>query len=284
MGSGLAPLALPSAPSQLVAITPCRIIDTRPGNPAAYAPGVPLQGGVYVTFDLNSAPAPCNSIPSTAVAYSLNVTAVGPSAVGFLSVFPGTTVPSPLTSLLNYVAGDVVANASAVPGDANGLVSFLSSATTHIVVDVNGYYAPGPTSPCDAGANLYLGSTNSVNFPGNAITYSSLIAPVAPAASLYNGAANTYCVGVLTDFQVILNGSVGPSNASYAFTLMWNGFPTGISCTVTAGQNTCQAAGPLLLGTGLVNVRVSPSGVPTPYDNGGFWISTYTIPSGKPIQ
>src|SRR5512140_630588 len=143
---GIAPLALPSAPAQLVAITPCRIIDTRPGYPAAYAPGTKLQVGVTVTFDMNSAPAPCNTVPSNAVAYSLNVVAVGPNAAGFLSVFPGATLPTPLTSLLNFAAGDVVANASVVPGDDNGLVGFLSAATTDLVVDINGYYAPSSTA------------------------------------------------------------------------------------------------------------------------------------------
>ena len=147
MSSGMEPLALPSAPAQFVAINPCRMIDTRPGQPAAYAPGTKLQAGVTVTFDMNSAPTPCNTIPSTAVAYSLNVTVVTPGAPGYLSVFPGATPPSPLTSLLNFAAGDIVANASAIPGDDNGLVGFLAGgAVTDLVVDINGYYAPSSSA------------------------------------------------------------------------------------------------------------------------------------------
>jgi hypothetical protein len=134
--------ALPSAPAQLVAIQPCRIIDTRPGAAAAYLPNNPLPGNVVVTFDLNSAPAPCNNIPSTAVAYSINVTIVAGASGGYLSVFAGSTAPNPLTSLLDYAPGEVIANASAVPGDANGMVGFLSSSSINVVVDINGYYVP----------------------------------------------------------------------------------------------------------------------------------------------
>lgn len=192
MQAGAEPLALPSALAMFVAIAPCRIVDTRPLFQAAYAPGTPLQPGVTVTFDLNSAPAPCNGIPSNAVAYSINATVVVPSAPGYLSAFPGATPPNPITSLVNYVAGDVIANASVVPGDDNGLVGFQASATLELVVDINGYYVPYTQSVVESlntlkGDVTVSGGTNvTVAAAGSTVTISApnVVTAVTPGTGL----------------------------------------------------------------------------------------------------
>ncbi len=68
----------------------------------------------------------------------LNTTAVTPGAAGYLTIYPcGTT--RPLASNLNYVRGDIVANAILAKVGTNGRVCVYTLATTHIVVDVNGY-------------------------------------------------------------------------------------------------------------------------------------------------
>src|SRR5512140_1298751 len=221
---GIAPLALPSASAQLVAITPCRIIDTRPGYPAAYAPGTKLQVGVTVTFDMNSAPAPCNTIPSNAVAYSLNVVAVGPGAAGFLSVFPGATPPNPLTSLLNFAAGDVVANASVVPGDDNGLVGFLSAATTDLLVDINGYYAPAAAG--GIGSSV-IGGGSGANVSVSGPTY-------LPAFGFTTA---------LTSSEVEMPLPVAGTLSNVRFRLSQLGYPAS-SFTFTVGKNGSFAGNP----------------------------------------
>jgi hypothetical protein len=48
-------------------------------------------------------------VPTNAVAADLNFTVVGPVAVGHLAVFPKNGA-APLASLVNYVAGQTVAN------------------------------------------------------------------------------------------------------------------------------------------------------------------------------
>ena len=58
-------------PMQYVAVTPCRVVDTR--NPDGEFGGPPIQGGTHRDFPIQSGG--CN-IPSYASAYSLNVTVV----------------------------------------------------------------------------------------------------------------------------------------------------------------------------------------------------------------
>jgi hypothetical protein len=68
----------------------------------------------------------------------LNVTAVRPDVAGYMTVFPcGAT--RPLASNLNFVAGDVVPNAILAKLGPAGKVCIYTSATTDLVVDVNGY-------------------------------------------------------------------------------------------------------------------------------------------------
>ena len=72
-------------------------------------------------------------------AVSLNVTAVDPVLPGFVTVYPCGVLP--VAANVNYVAGQVVPNAVIAPVSAAGEVCFFSSADTHLVVDVNGWFA-----------------------------------------------------------------------------------------------------------------------------------------------
>ena len=65
--------------------------------------------------------------------------ASGPTAAGYLTVYPCGTLP--LVSSVNYVAGQVVPNAVIAPISAAGEVCFFTSAATHLIADVNGYLA-----------------------------------------------------------------------------------------------------------------------------------------------
>ena len=77
--------------------------------------------------------------PPAAQFVVLNVTAVGPNSGGFITVFPcGVTQPN--ASNVNYVAGDVIANAVIAKVGTDGKVCFFSSAQTDLLVDVSGYY------------------------------------------------------------------------------------------------------------------------------------------------
>jgi hypothetical protein len=81
-----------------------------------------------------------SGIPLTGVtAVSLNLTAVGPTAEGYVTVWPcGSTKPG--TSNVNFVKDQTVPNAVIAPIDSTGKVCIASSVGAHVVVDVNGWF------------------------------------------------------------------------------------------------------------------------------------------------
>ena len=79
-------------------------------------------------------------VPASGVgAVSLNVTAVDPDGPGFVTVFP--CGDRPLAANLNYVRGQIVPNAVIAPLSSSGEVCLYSLADTHLIADVNGWFA-----------------------------------------------------------------------------------------------------------------------------------------------
>src|SRR5271157_4455496 len=124
---------------QFVAVPPCRLVDTRLQNGGSG----PIQGGTSRSFTPPQLGG-CN-IPTTAAAYSLNVTAVPEGPLGYLTVWPAGQ-QQPLVSTLNSVDGRVKANAAIVPAGTNGAVSVYVSNTSNVVLDIDGYFAPATSS------------------------------------------------------------------------------------------------------------------------------------------
>ena len=118
-------------------MTPCRLVDTRPGAPSTITTGA-LTGGTSRTLPILSSS--CD-VPSTAVAYSLNFTLVPPAAVDYLTVYP-TGESLPTVSTLNDPTGTVEANAAIAPAGVGGSIDVFVTQTTDLVVDINGYFAP----------------------------------------------------------------------------------------------------------------------------------------------
>ncbi len=132
--------APPGSPGALTfyAVVPCRVADTR--NPDGPFGGPEMEGGETRSFAI---PASSCGIPSTAAAYSMNITVVPDGPLGYLMAWP-TGAPQPFVSTLNSWDGTVVANAAIVPAGAGGAISVYtySAHSTHVIVDVNGYFAP----------------------------------------------------------------------------------------------------------------------------------------------
>jgi len=99
--------------------------------------GAPLTCGT----DLNFAVGGTCGVPASVKSVSLNVTATAPTAKGNLSVF-AAGAPAPLVSSLNYAAGLTRANNAVTPLSASGQIAVhcAPSGTTHVIVDVNGYF------------------------------------------------------------------------------------------------------------------------------------------------
>ena len=126
-------------------LTPCRIADTRQGSGPLAGPS--LAAGATRAFPVLSSSC---GIPSTAQAYSLNVTAVPSGSLNYVTTWP-TGSTQPVVSTLNAPTGTIVANAAIVPAGTSGQISIYASNATNIILDVNGYYAP----PASGGLSLY---------------------------------------------------------------------------------------------------------------------------------
>jgi YVTN family beta-propeller protein len=156
--------------SVFIPITPVRVLDSRlgVGAPGAITSDAPAKldvtGSIAVVL-AGDVPGTATVVPDGATAIVANVTAVAPSTVGFVSVRPGTATGMPSTSSINLTTpGSIVPNSVTVElptsGAAAGAVDLwfhgtAPNATTHLLVDIVGYYAlgaggvgpPGPPGP-----------------------------------------------------------------------------------------------------------------------------------------
>ena len=129
--------------STYTAMTPYRIVDTR----AQYCVQCGTGGlSAYETRTISVASyAPPGyggpTVPNTATAVVLNVTAVSPTNGTYLSVFPAGT-PRPNASSLNAPIYGQIANLVTVALGSGGDVEiFNNDANVDLVVDVEGYYS-----------------------------------------------------------------------------------------------------------------------------------------------
>jgi hypothetical protein len=121
-----------------VPVAPCRIIDTRNGTGTFGGPVMSANSQRAIPVTSSSC-----GIPATAKAYSLNLTVVPQGGLGYLTIWP-TAQSQPYVSTLNSPNGQIVANAAIVPADANGSISVFVTDKTHVILDINGYFAPAP--------------------------------------------------------------------------------------------------------------------------------------------
>jgi hypothetical protein len=131
-----APTPPPASNAPFFSVDPCRLIDTR--QAAGPLGGPALVGNTTRVFAVAGN---CN-IPPTARAISVNLTVTQPTALGFLTLFPGGAT-APATSTINYSAGQTRANnATVLLGAAGDLSVFCGQGggTAQLIVDVNGYF------------------------------------------------------------------------------------------------------------------------------------------------
>ena len=139
------------AESTIVAVTPERILDTRdPNNLGLAGPFVsPVGQKLQVTGSIPTATGTKTVVPAGATGVLLNVTSVGSTANGFISVRPGDATGTPSTSSLNVNAGVIVPNSVQVAmptaGANAGKIDItwdafgVAGPTTDILIDVVGY-------------------------------------------------------------------------------------------------------------------------------------------------
>jgi len=127
----------------LNAVTPARILDTRFGVAGANGRIGALAPQEQATIQV----AGFGGVPSSGVsAVVINVTATGSTKSGWLTIWPGGTIPS--ASNLNFPAGKTVPNLVVVgldPGTGTVKVGNTSGSAnagfTHVIFDVVGWFA-----------------------------------------------------------------------------------------------------------------------------------------------
>ncbi|MEO8349561.1 MAG: tail fiber domain-containing protein [Acidobacteriota bacterium] len=249
--AGQVGLLTASSPLPFIAINPCRVVDTRGnGFTGDYGPPALVGNGAPRTFDISAGP--CSGIPANAGAYSINVAAILPASDGFLTVFP-TGAPQPASSDLNFLAGEVVANAIVAPAGSNGSIDVFVNVSTHMILDINGYYAAAATGV----RNTFLGfQTGNPAMTGEDNTGLGLI-----ALAQNNAGGSNIAVGslALADNSVG-NGNTAVGSAALRFNVMHSS-NTGVGAGAQAskslgGQNTAAGYTALVNGTGTTNTAL----------------------------
>ncbi|SHN35733.1 hypothetical protein [Actinacidiphila paucisporea] len=124
--------------SGYTATTPTRILDTRNRVGTPLTTPVPAGGSVILTVP---------GLDPHTTAVTLNLTATGPTAAGFATVYPhGHTEPT--ASSLNWTRGQTIANLVTVPvTDGRIVLHNHSSGAVHLIADLQGTYTTDPDAP-----------------------------------------------------------------------------------------------------------------------------------------
>lgn len=128
----------PTATTEYFAVSPVRAVDSRNGTGLAGVVTKANSQGSARSFTLAGA----NGLPPAPAlrAVMANVVGIGATSGGFLTVHP-CSATAPSVSMVRYVVGSNAAASVAGVDDASGRWCVTSSATVHVVVDVNGWFA-----------------------------------------------------------------------------------------------------------------------------------------------
>jgi len=126
-----------TAPGGFFTVLPCRAVDTRNADDTWGGPALAAQAErVFPIAGL------CGVSPA-AKAVVLNLTVTGPTGMGHIRAYAAPPASVPTTSVLNFVAGVTRANNAVVGLGASGEIAVfnaMAAGTTHLVVDVVGYF------------------------------------------------------------------------------------------------------------------------------------------------
>ncbi len=120
-------------------LLPARLLDTRPGQTTIdnqqAGTGLANAGTVTKVKVVGRGSVPAASVGSVAV----NVTAVSPQTSGYVTVWP-TGQTQPTASNLNFTTNQTIPNLVISKVGNDGTISIYTSTTTHLIVDIAGYF------------------------------------------------------------------------------------------------------------------------------------------------
>jgi hypothetical protein len=208
-------------------LPPARLLDTR--HKVGVSTTTPIGPAKFVDLQVTGKA----GVPASGVgAVALNVTVAGPTSQGFVTIYPTTGTTPPTVSSVNFNAGWTGANLVTATLGAGGKVRVFNAAgTTHVIVDVVGYYH-GSTSVATAGYGGYsaiepvrvLDTRGGSALPGN----SYLTLPLNFGAGV-NGHVKAFAVNLTVTRP-----------AGSGFLAAWDGdsgaFPTTSTLNFTTGK------------------------------------------------
>ncbi|MFI5167830.1 MAG: tail fiber domain-containing protein [Thermoanaerobaculales bacterium] len=215
-----------------IAVTPCRLVDTRHGpkdvqQPGGSTPGFPrgqFASGEIRSYDLTSS-ADCTGLPAGVGAWSLQfqfTTQGGSGVPAYLVAWPydsglgvgKQSAPANESTMLGY--GDRwTANSAVIPAgnDGNGSIDVYVQNAGDVIVEVNGYYGPqgvvtsltGGGSKLTGDVTLGAGSNIAITPSGNTLTIAMSGVPGgtlpagAAAQTLYSNGSGWLASSALTN-------------------------------------------------------------------------------------
>jgi hypothetical protein len=135
---------------------PIRILETRPGEAGFQTPGAPLAANSVRLQQAGNISYLGVTIPASARAITGNATVVnnGFASNGKVKLYPGDITQVPVTENINYVANQTIPNAFTVRLDNDGRFNINTTAQTHVLIDVTGYYSTESAADQNGSAGL----------------------------------------------------------------------------------------------------------------------------------
>ncbi len=201
---------------------PVRLVDTRSAGCYSFPGGLPANQTMTV---MTQGTCGTGAISSSAVALTGNVTTVNLATRGFVTLYP-SDAPRPLVSSSNFVENEALNNAVTISLSTAKNFTVFTSAQTHVIIDITGYYAP------PGAGGLYF---HPLPKPVRLLdTRAAMPACQTPGAALTSNIPQTW-LGVVT-----CNGVTIPTEAQALVGNATTVFPTG------NGYLTLYPAGPSL--------------------------------------
>ncbi|MFM7070076.1 MAG: hypothetical protein ACKOYM_11530 [Actinomycetes bacterium] len=256
------------------AISPCRIMDTRPTSTVGPR-STPLASGATHTIQVTGTNGNC-TLPADTASVTLNLTVVQPGANGYITVYPAG--PSrPTASNLNYTTGQSPeANLVEVAVSSSGQVSFFASGgPVHLIADIASYTVAARLSSADLalgrwdrdqgveGAVATGTSSNSLAFDGNyiwvGVASENKVKKIDPVTST-----------VLASVTVGTN----PQELTFDGTYLW---------VVNTGSDSVSKVNPAT-NTVLATVAVGSEPRSATFGAGSIWVTNFTSDTVSRIQ
>ncbi|MBU3701032.1 MAG: hypothetical protein FGM58_03170 [Acidimicrobiia bacterium] len=170
--SSIEPEAVPSTASKFQALSPTRVLDTRPGSRKGYTGEKPAAGAIVRLTVRGVA-----GVAANASAVVGNLTVTEANRAGFVTAYPSGGAVPPVSNVNTEFAGQTIPNSVTVPIGSDDSISLYDQAGSHLVFDIVGFYVPvgGATR---AGRTVTLSPARVFDSrPGTRVNSNGLIVP-----------------------------------------------------------------------------------------------------------